>query len=46
MKMIRTNYYYPVPMLERLKALSEKTGTPMAEIIRSAIERALKEAGL
>jgi group I intron endonuclease len=43
MKMVRTNYYYPVPMLERLKTLSTQTGTPMAELIRRAVENMLKE---
>jgi predicted DNA-binding protein len=45
MKMVRTNYYYPVPMLARLRALSAKTGTPMGELIRRAIEQMLKESG-
>jgi predicted DNA-binding protein len=46
MKMIRSNFYYPVPLLARVKTLSEKTGLPMSELIRRAIEAALKEAGV
>jgi predicted DNA-binding protein len=45
MKMVRTNYYYPVPLLARLKALSEQTGTSMSELIRRAIEQMLRENG-
>lgn len=45
MKMVRTNYYYPVPMLERLKMMSEQTGTSMSELIRRAVERMLRESG-
>ena len=41
-RMKRTNFYYPEQMLERLKALSEKTGTSVSELIRRAIEAYLK----
>jgi predicted DNA-binding protein len=40
--MKRTNYYYPEQMLERLKALSAKTGTNVSELIRRAVEDYLK----
>ena len=45
MNMVRTNYYYPPQMLERLRALSAQTGTPVAELIRRAVEHMLKDAG-
>ena len=35
--------YLPVQMIARLKALSEKTGAPVAEIIRRATETHLKK---
>lgn len=40
--MRRTNYYYPEEMLERLRALSKKTGAPVSELIRRAIQAYLK----
>jgi hypothetical protein len=42
MKMKRTNYHYPQPMLDQLKAMSEKTSIPVAELIRTAIREFLK----
>jgi predicted DNA-binding protein len=44
--MIRTNFYFPQVMIDRLKAVKERTGIPMSEFIRRAIERALTEAGV
>jgi hypothetical protein len=41
-KMTRTNYYFPRPMLDALKAASEKHGLPVSEIIRRAITEWLK----
>lgn len=41
--MKRTNFYFPEPMLKRLKAAKLKTGLPVSEIIRQAIEKHLKE---
>jgi predicted DNA-binding protein len=41
--MKRTNIYLPVPMDEKLKALSEQTGLSVAELIRRAIDAFLKE---
>ena len=43
MPMKRTNYYYPEPLLEALKALSKKTGLPVAELIRRAITEYLRK---
>jgi predicted DNA-binding protein len=42
MVMKRTNYFYPAAMLARLKAISRKTGLPVAELIRRAIDEYLK----
>jgi len=41
-KMTRTNFYFPRPMLDALKAASEKHGLPVSEIIRRAITEWLK----
>jgi len=45
MKMKRTNFYYPTTMLARLKAAKAKTGVPVSEIIRRAVDKALTEMG-
>ena len=37
MKMKRTNFYYPQPMLDALKAWSDESGVPVSEIIRQAV---------
>lgn len=39
----RTNFYYPEAMLSRLKALSQRVGLPVSELIRRAIDAYLKE---
>lgn len=44
--MKRVNYFFPQQQLDRLKALSEKTGLPVSELIRNAVEAALKAAGV
>jgi len=44
--MKRTNFYFPEQMIARLKLASEKLGIPMSEFIRTAIETALKKAGI
>lgn len=44
--MKRTNFYFDEAMLLRLKAASEKTGMPMSEFIRRAVEAALKKERL
>lgn len=44
--MKRTNFYFPLQMLSRLKEASSKLGIPMSEFIRNAIEVALKKQGL
>jgi predicted DNA-binding protein len=41
--MKRTSLFLPEPMTKRLTALSKKTGLPIAEHIRRAIEVYLKE---
>ena len=40
--MKRTNFYFPVAMLDQLRQLSAKTGLPVSELIRRAIEDYLK----
>lgn len=45
-QMKRVNFFFPQQTLDRLKALSAKTGTPAAEILRRALETALKEGGV
>ena len=42
MVMKRTNYYFPEAMLAKLKAASKKTGLPVSELIRRAIDEYLK----
>jgi len=44
--MKRTNFYFPIPMLDRLAAAKMLTGVPVSEIIRRAVEKALQELGL
>lgn len=44
-KLIRTNFYFPRQMLDRLKLASEKTGLCMSELIRKAVDALLKELG-
>lgn len=44
--MKRTNFHFPESMLDRLKAAKLKTGIPMVEVIRRAIEAYLKTLGL
>jgi len=41
--MKRTNFYFPPQMLKRLKAASKKTGLPVSEHIRRAVEQYLKQ---
>jgi len=38
----RTTVWLPQELLERLKKLSRKTGAPMAELFRRAVEAHLK----
>lgn len=40
--MKRTSLFIPEQMLAAFKALAEKRGTPMAELIRLAMEQYLK----
>ena len=44
--MKRTNFWFPEDMLDRLKLAKAKTGIPVSEFIRRAIEKALAELGL
>jgi len=44
--MTRTNFYFPESLLARLKAAKEKTGIPVSEIMRRAVEAYLKELGI
>jgi predicted DNA-binding protein len=39
----RTNIYLRTDQMKKLKALSEKTGAPVAELIRRAIDKYLQE---
>lgn len=41
MKKTRTNYHYPPRMLKRLRAVKKKTGIPVNELIRRAVDRYL-----
>jgi predicted DNA-binding protein len=38
----RTTVWLPVTLVERLKRLSRKTGAPMAELFRRAVEAYVK----
>jgi len=39
--MKRTNFYFPQPLLDRLAAESKKSGVPMSELLRRALEAEL-----
>jgi predicted DNA-binding protein len=39
----RTTVWLPVPLVAKLKKLSEKTGAPMAELFRRAVEAYLRK---
>jgi metal-responsive CopG/Arc/MetJ family transcriptional regulator len=41
--MKRISLFIPEPMLHSLNKLSDKTGAPVAELIRRAVERLLDE---
>jgi predicted DNA-binding protein len=43
---IRTNVFLPEAMLARLAKMKARTGVPVAEFIRRAIEAALKKEKL
>jgi len=43
MKKKRTTVWLPMPLLTKLKKLSEKTGAPMAELFRRAVEAYLRK---
>ena len=44
--MIRTNFFFPEQMLDRLQTAKSQLGIPMSEIIRRAIEECLSKLGL
>lgn len=44
--MKRTNFFFPVEMLDRLKRAKIQTGMPVSEIIRRAVDAYLKVIGL
>lgn len=46
MNMIRTNYFYPKQLLDRLRDAKKKTGIPVSELIRRAVDKFLSEMGL
>ena len=39
----RTNIYLTPDQVKRLKALNEKTGAPMAELVRRAVDEYLRK---
>ena len=41
--MKRTNFHLPEPLIKQFKAISKKTGLPMAELVRRAMEYYAKE---
>jgi len=41
--MKRTNFYFPREQLDRLAAESKKSGLPMSEILRRALDEWLRE---
>lgn len=41
--MKRTNFYFPQEYLDRLAAESKRTGMPMSEILRRALDEWLKK---
>lgn len=43
LKKRRTTVWLPLDLLERLRKLSDKTGAPMAELFRRAVEAYLKK---
>jgi predicted DNA-binding protein len=43
--MIRTNVHFPEKLLKQLKALSKRTGVPVAEILRRAAVEYLAKQG-
>jgi predicted DNA-binding protein len=43
MGMERTHVFLPQPVISRLKALAEKTGLPVSELIRRAIDEYLEQ---
>ena len=44
--MTRVNIFLPPEMIERLKEQKERTGVPVAEFVRRAIEAALRKVNL
>lgn len=44
--MIRTNFYYPQELLNRLKLAKKKTGLTVSELLRRAAEKLLQELGI
>jgi predicted HicB family RNase H-like nuclease len=44
--MKRVNYFIPPDMVDRLKEQKERTGVPVAEFVRRAIEAALSKVNL
>lgn len=43
MAMKRTNYYFPAPLLKRLKKAKKKTGYPVSELLRRGAELLLQK---
>lgn len=44
--MRRTNFYFPQPMLVRLKKLASQMDTTVSDVIRQAAEKLLSERGV
>ena len=44
--MIRSNYYLPKQMIDRLKEAKARTSLTVSELIRRAVEKLLQDMGL
>jgi predicted DNA-binding protein len=45
-KLKRTNFFFPLPMLDRLQVASEKSGISKSELLRRALENLLAAMGV
>jgi predicted DNA-binding protein len=46
MAMKRTNFYFPVPMIARMKKAAKAKGIAVSEILRAAVESYLERMGI
>lgn len=42
MKLIRTNFYFPPDLLQRLRAIADRTGYTVSALLRSGAEREIQ----